>query len=85
MDGLCIVCGEILSKYDNIDEHLCKGSFEIDSYHGMNATHELYERKVINSSFKEPCFCGGKIITTVAGIENWQVVCSKCEYIWADI
>ena len=85
MEGLCIVCGEILHKYETIDEHLHKGSFEIDSWHGMNAVHELYERKVLDSAFKKPCFCGGKIITTVNGIDSFRVACEKCDYEWANI
>ncbi len=85
MNGICIVCGKILSKYDSVDEHLHEGSFEIDSYHGMNAVHEKHERKVLDSAFKEPCFCGGKIIVTPNGKDSFRVVCEKCDYEWANI
>ena len=85
MDGLCIVCGKILGQYETIDEHLYEGSFDIDSWHGMNAVHELHERKVLASAFKEPCFCGGKIVTVPNGKSGFRIVCEKCEYEWASI
>lgn len=85
MECLCVVCGKYLNKYETVDEHLYEGSFEIDSWHGMNAVHEKYERKVIESSFKEPCFCGGKIITVPNGESSFRVICEKCEYEWANI
>jgi hypothetical protein len=84
MDGICVVCGEILSKYNTMMEHLLQGSNQIDSWKGMSASHEMWERRVRASNFKEVCFCGSKIEVTPLSYNRWAISCSKCDYVWAE-
>jgi hypothetical protein len=79
MEGLCIVCGKILGEYDNLFEHLIGKDTRM-----MDSSHSWYEKRVKDGEFRDPCFCGGKIITTGLYPWNWQVVCEKCGYIWAE-
>lgn len=79
MEGLCIVCGKILGECVDLSEHL------IDkSTHMMDSHHSFYEKRVTNSNFTDPCFCGGSITKSGCYPNHWQAICEKCGYVWAE-
>lgn len=75
MEGKCEVCGKSLEKHEELTEHLISNSTRM-----MDGNHSFYERRVRDSNFKDPCFCGGEIKT----YRVRQAVCEKCGYIWAE-
>jgi len=75
MEGKCEVCGKILADIEDLNKHLMNNPARM-----MDGSHSFYERRVIESNFKDPCFCGGEIKT----YRVRQAVCEKCGYIWAE-
>jgi hypothetical protein len=79
MDGLCIVCGKILGEYDNLFDHLIGKDTRM-----MDSSHSFYEKRVKDSNFRDPCFCGGAIEIFGSHPNNFEASCQKCGFIWAE-
>jgi hypothetical protein len=74
----CLVCKEWV---DDIWNHVLEPT-KAGGYFGFNKKHAKYGKKVMESGYKIPCFCGGHISFTATGQESYEITCDTCGFLW---
>jgi hypothetical protein len=75
----CLVCGE---QFEDGWDHVLKMAKEDMFLVPRDKAHADYMKEVVNSGYKKPCFCGGKIMTRVYSEDSWEISCGDCNFLW---